>query len=251
MAHIVLNAENREVTGKEVRRLRQDGIIPVVVYGGTLTSALSLQVSQRELDKVLRQAGASQVIDLTVEGKRYPVLTREVQRHVTRHTITHVDFLAVRLDQLIEAQIPVHIVGEAAPVERREAVLSTPLNALTIRALPEELPAQIEVDISGLTEVGQSITVADLSLPAGVTVVTDAEATLAALAAPTISAEAEAEAEAEAGPPEPEPEPEPGAAGRGGAGAGPVRDAEARCILCLHETARDAALPAWVPLCEP
>jgi large subunit ribosomal protein L25 len=154
---------------------------------------------------VLHTAGTAAVIDLHVQGKSYPVLTRAVQRDVLRHHVTHVDFLAVRMDQLIEAQIPITLIGESGPVEDREAILMHPLDTLTVRALPDELPTHIDVDISVLTEIGQSITVADLKLPQGVVVVTDSETLLAALnplsrAVATAAEEAAAEAEgAEAG----------------------------------------------------
>ncbi|MBA3534703.1 MAG: 50S ribosomal protein L25 [Ardenticatenales bacterium] len=199
MEHIKLNAENREVTGKKVSRLRKEGIVPAVVYGGPLTSAISLQINGKELDKALRQAGTGRVIDLAVQGKSYPVLARMVQRHVTRHQITHIDFLAVRMDQPIEAQIPISIIGESALVENHEAVMMHPLDSLTVRALPDELPAHVEIDISALTEIGQSITVADLKLPRGVMVMNDSDILLVSLVAPSREVEAEDEAVAEAG----------------------------------------------------
>lgn len=199
MEHIILTAESRTTTGKAVRRLRQDGIIPVVVYGGPLTESLSLQVDQRELGRVLTQAGTAKVIDLKVESTSYPVLTREVQRDPIRQDITHVDFLAVRLDQLIEAEIPVLLVGTSQLVNNNEAILMHAYNSLTVRALPEELPSQIEVDISSLTEIGQSITVSDLPLAEGVEIMTDPDSAVVSLMPPTRAVTEEVEPETEEG----------------------------------------------------
>lgn len=188
MDHQKLNAEPRSVTGKAVARLRRDGLVPVVVYGGTLEGALSLQINERELDRVLNRAGTSTVIDLDVAGgQRYPVLTREVQRHPLRHNITHVDFLAVRLDRVIQAEVALVLTGEPEIVANNEALLMHILDAVTVEALPDRLPNRIEVDVSGLSEIGQQITVADLSVAEGVRIMTDSEALIATLAAPKMA----------------------------------------------------------------
>jgi large subunit ribosomal protein L25 len=185
MAHIKLSVETREVTGKKVNRLRNEGIIPIIVYGGILDNALALQVSERELARALSAAGAARVIDLEVDrGRSYPVLARVVQRHPTRHSILHVDFLSVRLDQPIQAEIPVTLAGDSPIEDSTEAMLTQITNLLTIEALPDSLPSEIEVDISGLTEVGQMVTAADLTLPENVTLISDPETLLVSVVPP-------------------------------------------------------------------
>lgn len=185
MEHIKLAAQPRTVKGKAVSRLRREGIIPVVIYGGNVEGSVVLQVNGRDLQRVLQHAGGVRVIDIDVEGgKRYPVLARAVERHPLRHEVMHVDFLAVRLDQLIEAEVSVVLVGESEAVENGTAVLMHVLDSVTVSALPDALPDHVEVDISALTEIGQQLTVADIKVAKGVTLVTDGEAMIVSLTAP-------------------------------------------------------------------
>ena len=201
MKRLSLSVENRTVRGKEVKHLRRDGIVPVVVYGAALDEPQSLQVSSRELERILSHAGPSTVIDLQQGGRALPVLTRAVQRHPLRHTITHVDFLAVRMDRTIVAAVPLHFVGESSAVEAKSALLMQPADSIEVEALPDNLPAALEVDVSVLTEVGQHLTAADLTLPENVTLVTDGETQIASLIPPALTLEEEdalvAEAEGE------------------------------------------------------
>ncbi len=185
MDHITLFAQNRSLTGKAVKRLRKEGVIPIVVYGGTVEGAIPLQVNERDLNRVLRSAGAVRVIDLQVDGTRYPVLTREVQRHPTRHAITHVDFLAVRLDQLIQAEVRIVLIGEATALETSLGVLSQVSDRVMVEALPEKLPGHIDLDISDLSEIGQMVTVADLPKSGDYTIISDPETLLIAVVVPT------------------------------------------------------------------
>ncbi|MDQ4078494.1 MAG: 50S ribosomal protein L25 [Chloroflexota bacterium] len=184
MEQITLFAQPREVTGKAVKRLRRQGLIPAVVYGGPVEGSLSLQVDERELGRVLGVAGASRIIDLQVDGASYPVLTREVQRHPTRLSILHVDFLAVRMDKLIQADIRVVLVGVSPVEENPEAVMAQVADRVTVEALPANLPTQLELDISGLSEVGQTLTAGDLPLPSDVRLVSDEDTLLVSVTTP-------------------------------------------------------------------
>lgn len=199
MDHIKLSAEKRTITGKAVARLRRDGIIPIVVYGGNVEGALTLQVNERELQRVLHRAGTGTVIDLEVEETSYPVLARSVDRHPTRHDIRHADFLAVRLDQPIEAQVRLILVGGSTLVDNNEAILMQSQDTVTVRALPDQLPQNLELDISSLEEIGQQLTLGDVPVADGVTLVGDKEAVVAALAAPTRPVEEEVVEEGEEG----------------------------------------------------
>lgn len=223
MDHIKLSAQKRTVTGKAVRHLRREGVVPVVVYGGTLQESVSLQMAEKELARALQRAGTTQLIDIQVDGdKSYPVLVRTVQRHPTRHELTHVDFLSVRLDQLIQAEIPLHPVGEPALVESNEAILFQAANHLTVEALPEALPSFLEVDVTSLTEVGASITAGDVRLAEGVTLVTDPETMLYSLSplAREVEEEVEEVEEAEEGAEEAEGAAEEESADEDGGGEG-------------------------------
>lgn len=198
MEHLKLNAQMRDVRGKAVRHLRRDGFIPVIVYGGALEDAMSLQVSERELSRALNKAGASALIDIEVDGRTYPVLARSVQRHPMRHTLLHVDFLSVRLDRPIQANIPVVAVNESPLVERGEAILVTGTDTVSVEALPERLPPHIDADLSILTDLDVNILARDLILAEGVTLVTDPETVIFAVTPPALEVvEEPAEAAAE------------------------------------------------------
>ncbi|MCB0078214.1 MAG: 50S ribosomal protein L25 [Anaerolineales bacterium] len=194
MADISLDVSRRETTGKAVKKLRRDGVIPIVVYGGPVDGALSLQANERELSRVLAAAGATQVVTLKVGGDSYPVLARVAQRHPTRHELMHVDFLAVDLTQTIQAQVPVHLVGEAPAAELAGAVILQTADELTVEALPTDIPQYIEVDITVLTEIGQGISVADLPSTGSYEIIADPETTLASVTAAAQEVEEEPEA---------------------------------------------------------
>jgi large subunit ribosomal protein L25 len=124
-------------------------------------------------------------------------MARQLQRHPTRRSIDHVDFVIVRRDEVITAEVPVHLVGEAEQVERADGMVEQQMFTLEVHAKPADIPNAIEVDISGLT-IGEAIRVADLQLPSGVTTEVDPEETVVAGASTRMAAETEADDEAAA-----------------------------------------------------
>ncbi|MEZ4863366.1 MAG: 50S ribosomal protein L25 [Caldilineaceae bacterium] len=173
MSDLQLNAQPRSLVGRKVRQLRTQGLVPVVVYGKTQPSE-NLQVDERSFGRVLQTAGLSQLVQLNVEGgKTHDVLIREVHRHPVTHRPLHVDFYAVDLTVKQEIQVPVHSVGRPSELVVGLMVLQTHDHVL-IEALPRDIPAHIEVDISNLN-LEQPITVADLPVIPGVTYLTDAD----------------------------------------------------------------------------
>lgn len=178
MVDFVLDVAERTIVGKNVKRLRAQGIVPVTVYGPKIKPA-SLQVPSRKLELTLREAGGTNLIQLQSEKETYTVITREVQRDVLKGSILHVDFFAVDEAATLIAEVPVIFIGESPAVESREGVLMTGLNTITIEALPSNLPHQIEIDISVLQTVGSAITVRDLDLGDNVTPMNDPDETLA------------------------------------------------------------------------
>jgi large subunit ribosomal protein L25 len=125
-------------------------------------------------------------------------MARQLQRHPVRRSIDHVDFVVVRRDEVVSAEVPVHLVGEAQDVERADGLVEQQLFSLVVHATPADIPNTIEVDISGLS-IGEAIRVGDLKLPAGVTTEVDPEETVVAGQASRVSAEVEEdEAAAEA-----------------------------------------------------
>jgi len=180
MEQIELTAQRRTITGKKVKRLRQQGIIPAVLYGPGVEST-PLQVEERALHRAMRRAG-QRLINLRVEGDPQPhrVLAREVQRDVITGRVLHVDFLEVSLTQKLTTRVPVVLVGEPDPVRRGLAVLLQGVDEVEIACLPEDLISSIEVDVSDL-KLDQVLHVRDLRVPAGVEILTEPEEMVAQL----------------------------------------------------------------------
>jgi large subunit ribosomal protein L25 len=222
MAEITLVAEAGRPTGSRAsNRLRHAGRIPAVIYGHG-TAPLPVSVDGRDLRAALTtDAGLNALLSLNVDGQTHLTLAREIQRHPVRNTVTHVDFQIVRRDEVVSADVPLVVVGEAHEVSVGNGVIEVPINSLTIHATPDAIPGSIEVDVTALV-IGGTIRVGDLSLPEGVTTEIDADEPVViarSAAAPVEEAPAEeapaeaagAEAEGTAGGPQPE-----GAAGGDG-----------------------------------
>lgn len=193
---ITLEAQPRTVTGKQVKQLRNQELIPGVVYGPHLEHAINIQVPRRSLRTALREAGGTSLIELSLGGEKYNVLAREVQRDVIGGDLLHVDFYAVSLDTRLRVEVPVVFVGEAAIVESGEAILITRANTVEVECLPNAIPEELTLDISRLAEVGDYLTVADLNVPPDVTVLSDPEEMLVRTEyATALVAEEEAEEE--------------------------------------------------------
>lgn len=196
MADYTMTAEARSITGKQVNQLRVKGLVPATIYGPN-TEAVNVQFPYRELEVLLRHAGGTHVITLTVNGKAIPVLAREVQRDVIKGTILHVDFFAPDMTQKVRAEIPVHYIGESPVVTGRRGIMLTGPNTLTLEMLPSQLMEVINVDVTKLTEIGATIQVKDLHLE-GITVINDPEEMIAKIVQPSAARSAEAAADAAA-----------------------------------------------------
>lgn len=199
MAEITLVAEPGRATGTPPsKRLRSAGRIPAVVYGHGIDAA-SVSVDGRELRHALSgDAGLNQLLSLRVGGDTHLALARELQRHPVRHTVVHVDFQVVARDEVVSADVPVIMVGEAKQVEVQRGLIEHQLTSLTIHAKPSDIPNAIEIDVTDLA-VGDTIRVADLRLPPGVTTEVDPEDPVVMATASSLEAEvAEADAEAAA-----------------------------------------------------
>lgn len=168
-----MEAKARDVLRRsELRNLRHSGMIPAVVYGKEVGS-VPLAISEKELIKVLKD-DPNAVIDLDVPGKgNRSVMVNAVQRDKVKRNIIHVDFREVDLKQNVVASVRLELIGNAAGV-RSGGVLQIELRELEVESLPAEIPQQLELDISAL-EIGDSLTVKDVSLPEGVTSVTDGD----------------------------------------------------------------------------
>jgi large subunit ribosomal protein L25 len=194
MADFVIEAQPRTVTGKQVSQLRNQGIVPAVVYGSK-TQPVHIQIPYRPLEVTLMKAGGTNLIDIQVDGKTHTVLTREVQRHIIKGSILHVDFVAIDLNQPITADVYIHFIGESPAVEAGQGMLLTGASSLSIETLPSNLPNHIEVDLSGLAELGDAIHVRDLDLGKGITIHNDPDELIVRVVQPASARAAEAEEE--------------------------------------------------------
>ncbi|MCX7839409.1 MAG: 50S ribosomal protein L25 [Anaerolineae bacterium] len=176
MEEILLSAQPRQVIGKQVNALRRAGKIPVVLYGKHLAQPLTLQVEEKILQKVVVQAGRNRLIKLTIDsGAPRLVLTREVQRNPISGRLVHVDFQEVSLTEKITTQVPLALVGTSPAVTRGEGLLIHGIDSVEIRVLPSDLIPQIEVDVSKLEHVNQSLFVRDLQVSDKIEILTSGD----------------------------------------------------------------------------
>ncbi len=175
---IEIQASPRTIKGKQVKALRRTGLLPAIMYGvGSEPQTLELPAHETEL--ILQRVSGSTLIDLKVGDKTHKVLIREVQREVISRKPVHVDFLEVAMDVTIRAVVPIELIGEAPAVRELGGVLVSGLNDIEVEALPSNLPDRISVDISVLEGFDDSITVGDLVVEEGVTILTEPEEAIA------------------------------------------------------------------------
>ena len=184
-----LGLSQRTVTGKKVKQLRKQGILPVHMYGSGIESQ-SLQGSAGELRRVLPRVGANIPVSVQIEGSddENICFVREVQRHPVTEDILHVDFIRVDVTQTISAEVPITLVG-SAPATQQGGTLLQPLTNLLVEALPMDIPASVEADISGLDDFEKSIVVSDIAVSDNVTVLTDSDEFVARVSPPRVETE--------------------------------------------------------------
>ena len=232
MPEITIVADTGRRPGtRPAARLRREGKIPGVIYGHGI-DPIAVAVDGRDLRAALStDAGVNALLSMKVDGQSHLTMARVIQRHPVRHTVIHVDFQIVRRDEVMSVEVPLTLVGEAGAVHRDDGVVAQELYSLTVKATPDRIPHAIEVDISAL-EVGTTIRVGDLTMPAGVSTEVDPEAPVVVgqppqAAAEMAAVEAEAGAEEAAAPAEgAAPEAGGEAAGAEGAEAGQGAEAE-------------------------
>lgn len=196
-----LDAQARSITGKKVSQLRNQGLVPAVVYGEAV-QPVHVQIPYRALEVTLMKAGGTHLITLNVNGSEHVVITRAVQRDILKGKITHVDFLAVSATTKLRTEVPVHYVGESAAIALRQGVLNTVTPSILIEALPADLVSQIEVDLSALKTVGDAIHVRDLKLSDKLTAITAEDTVIVSVTAVGAGAEEELTTEVTSAEPE-------------------------------------------------
>ena len=174
MDKIVLKAEKRDVTGKQVKALRRAGQLPAVIYGRHVDPiAISLEAHTASL--VFSKLTSSTLVTLDVDGTEYTAIVREKQRNFIQGNLTHVDFLALDLTEKIRTSVRLTFVGVAPAVKDYSAVLVHRMDALEVECLPADLPERITVDISVIKEIGNNIHVRDIPLPENIVVLDDVD----------------------------------------------------------------------------
>ena len=188
-ARPTLAAENREVTGKAVNRLRKEGRLPAVVFGHGLESA-NVSVDTHDFEQLRKHAGANALIDLSVAGKKAtPVLVQHVQIHPVNRRPLHVDLFAVRMTEELTVDVPLIATGHSTAVTDLGGTLLHPTEHLRVKALPDHLPQSISYSIESLTDFDSSVKVSDLDIPADVTLLNDPEDVIATVQRPRIEVE--------------------------------------------------------------
>jgi len=198
---VKLTAERRTATGRSaVRKLKAMGVVPAVIYGAK-DKAEPLQVSRRDINAMLSHAaGENILVELEIAGKSRLALVQEVQHAPLGNAILHVDFHAVSMDEVIQADVPLEPSGIANGVKNMGGLLEQNLRSLAIECLPRDLPDLITVDVSAL-DIGDAIHVREIPLPAGVSTRVQPDLTAFSVLAPTVEEEpVVAEAEVAAGP---------------------------------------------------
>lgn len=193
----------RELLGKKIKKLRKDGILPANIYGKDIKSQ-AVQLPLKEFETIFKEVGKTGLLDVMVDGTARPALIHNVQVHPVTGIPLHIDFYQVNLKEKITTMVPVVITGEAKAVTDKVGLLMTPATEVEVEALPEDLPENIEVNVEPLAAIDEQITVGDLKVTAGVTILTDAGQVLVKVAelvskeAEELAAQVAAEAEAAA-----------------------------------------------------
>jgi large subunit ribosomal protein L25 len=180
----------RTVTGKKVRQLRREGVIPVHLYGAHIEPS-NLQMDGRILNRLLPQIGANIPVSIELQGQEIENIcfVREVQRHPVTDEVLHVDFLRVDITRTVSAEVPLTITGISPAVTEMAGTLLQNIQTLSIEALPMNMPAEIPVDVSGLIDFDTSLLVRDAVVPGNVTVLNDPDDAIVRVAPPRLEVE--------------------------------------------------------------
>lgn len=204
---ITLELETRDVTGKAVKKLRNDGVVPAVIHDHGKPSVI-VQGNTVAMLKAYRQAGKHHPIQLNAAGKKYTAMIKVAEFEPRKQMLTHIVFNAVSATQMVEAEVPIHAQysegNESSPAERNNLLVISNIEVVMVKALANKLPDALYYDAEKLVEAGDHVTVADLVVPADVEIEAEANQTIAtvyepsAIAAANDSAGGDADEEADA-----------------------------------------------------
>ncbi|OGZ27678.1 MAG: hypothetical protein A2365_03470 [Candidatus Nealsonbacteria bacterium RIFOXYB1_FULL_40_15] len=174
---------NIEAEKREPGMKRKQGFVPAVLYGPEVKN-ISLEINAKEFEKLYNEAGESSLINVVVSGKEYPVLIYGTDLDPLTNSFIHVDFYQPILTEEVEASVEIIFEGESPAVKELGGTLVKEIQEIEVKALPQNLPHEIKVDISNLKTFEDEILVKDLALPANVSVSKNPEDIVAMVAAP-------------------------------------------------------------------
>ena len=183
MEKVVINAQPRDVIGKQVRALRRAGLLPAVIYGHNITP-IPLSLNFHDSSMLLPKISSSQLVVVDVDGKLHTVLVRERQRHPVTGDLLHIDFQEVSLTEKLRVKVGLQFKGEAPAVKMFDGIVVTSLEVLEVECLPGDLVNYLEVDLSVLGQIGDAIYVRDIPLPPKVQVLEDLDEVVVVVTAP-------------------------------------------------------------------
>ncbi len=195
MEQLELQAQPRSLTGKKVKRLRAAGMVPGVLYGSGVESK-ALKFERREIESIVARAGSSRLVKVNIDDEEYMAIVRDVQRNIFKQFLMHVDLQALNMQETVRLPISISLLGEAPGVEEMGGVLLQQIYEVEVECLPSDLIPSIDVDITGLTEIGDAITVGDLDIPESINVFAEPDEVVVQI---TFIEEEEIEEEAPAG----------------------------------------------------
>jgi len=192
-----LKLRRRTTVRKKLASLRADGLVPAVIHNHGAAS-IYVMASELELGKIYREAGKHHPLNLDVGDQKFLALIKDVHYHPAKRRMDHVVFQAIRAGEKVEAEVPIHLEGEI-PAEKVGLMVLHQLDHVEVEALPKDLIDELKVDASKLAEIGDQITVADLIVPEGITILTEADHPIARVVeTKAMISEEELAAEAEA-----------------------------------------------------
>jgi large subunit ribosomal protein L25 len=196
MEQATLAAATRTVVGKQTKRLRRSGLVPGVVYGHGF-EPLAVQFEERPLDRLLSHVGGSQLVELVIDdgARSENVLVRDVQRDTLTRSLIHVDLYRVRMTERLRAEVPIVLVGESPVVVSHEGMLLQGISSVEVECLPADLVDSIEIDLSAIMSLDQSLHVGDLPVPDGMDIITDVDEMVAQVVPISLEEEIEEEEE--------------------------------------------------------
>lgn len=165
---INLKLDVRQQQGKKVAKLRKEGFVPGIVYGQGFDPIL-VQSEYNIIEKAIREAGKHTPVNITLDGKKKITLIKDIERDPVKSRIIHVSFHAVKADEIVHAEVPIHLIGQGeSAAEKAGLIILQAIETVEIKAKPGDLPESLEISIVNLATDDDKITFADITLPEGV-----------------------------------------------------------------------------------